>query len=78
MSSHQSSAVSVASVLCAVGVLVIGYRVGRSHAAWKGIRVGTRTARVAHRQAWGYTILMIAGALPLAAGLFYAGYDMSH
>jgi hypothetical protein len=78
MSSHQSSAVSVASVLAAMGVLIIGYRVGRTHAAWKGIRVGQRAVRVAHRQAWGYTILMIFGALTLMAGLFYAGFDLSH
>ena len=38
MTYHQSSVVSVASVLTAATVIVIGYHVGRAHAAHRDLR----------------------------------------
>lgn len=74
---HQSSAVSVVSVLTATTVLVIGYRIGRTHAAWKGVRDAKRAVAAGRRQAWRHTLAATMGAAALLATLVAAGYDLS-
>jgi hypothetical protein len=76
---HQSSAVSVASVLTATTVLVLGYRMGRTHAAWRDVRVAKRAVATNRRRAWRHTIIVVLGTVALmAAALFAAASTSSH
>jgi hypothetical protein len=52
---HQSSAVSVATVMTAATVIVIGYRIGRAHAAWRDVRSVKRDLPAKRKIAWGHT-----------------------
>ena len=74
---HQSSAVSVASVLTATTVLVIGYRLGRTHAAWRDVKSAKRSVSAARRMAWRHTLGFVLGAVALVITLAVAGYELS-
>jgi hypothetical protein len=74
---HQSSAVSVASVLTAATVLVLGYRMGRTHAAWKDVRAAKRAVAVNRRQAWRQTVTLALGTAALLLTILAVGYDLS-
>ncbi|MFI5491264.1 hypothetical protein [Actinoplanes sp. NPDC051859] len=75
MTFHQSSAVSVATVMTAVTVIVIGYRVGRAHAAWRDFRAAKREVPARRKIAWGHTRPLVLGAAFVLATLFVAAYD---
>ena len=78
MTFHQSSAVSVASLLTAATVLVLGYRLGRTHAAWRDLREARRAVVVTRRLARRHTAgLALSGAAVLVT-LFAIGYDLTH
>jgi hypothetical protein len=74
---HPSSAVSVASVLTATTVLVLGYRLGRTHAAWRDVRSAKRSVSASRRAAWRHTVVLVAGAAALLVTLVAAGYDVA-
>jgi hypothetical protein len=74
---HQSSAVSVASVLTAATVLILGYRLGRSHAAWRDVRSAKRSVSASRRAAWRQTLAVFLGAAAVLATLVAAGYDLA-
>jgi hypothetical protein len=78
MTSHQSSAVSVASVLTTATVLALGYRAGRTHAAWRDVRSAKRSVAASRRTAWGHTLRMILGALAILITLAAVGWDAGH
>jgi hypothetical protein len=69
MTYHQSSAVSVASVLTAATVIVLGYRAGRTHAAWRDVRSAKRSVLVNRRYAWSHTIRMVVSGLAILAAI---------
>jgi hypothetical protein len=75
---HQSSAASVATVLTAATVIVIGYRIGRAHAAWRDVRSAKRDVPAKRRVAWGQTRPLIVGAVFLMLTIVATAYDASH
>ena len=77
MTYHQSSAVSVASLLTAATVLVLGYRLGRAHAAWRDVRAAKRAVTVTRRLAWRHTAGLAAGGLAVLVTLIAIGYDLA-
>ncbi|BCJ54955.1 hypothetical protein Asp14428_64300 [Actinoplanes sp. NBRC 14428] len=78
MTYHQSSAVSVATVVTAATVIMIGYRVGRAHAAWRDLRAAKRDVPAKRKIAWGHTRPLLLGALFLLATMVAAAYDAGH
>jgi hypothetical protein len=78
MTHHPSSAVSVAVVLTAAVVLVLGYRFGRAHASWKDVQNSRRSLTVNRRHAWRYTAQLFVGAAALLLTLVAAAYDIGH
>ena len=77
MTYHQSSAVSVASLLTAATVLVLGYRLGRAHAAWRDVREAKRAVAVTRRLAWRHTAGLAAGGVAVLLTLIAIGYDLA-
>ena len=75
---HQSSAVSVATVMTAATVIVIGYRIGRAHAAWRDVRSAKRDLPAKRRTAWGHTRPLIFGGVFLVLTLLATAYDAGH
>jgi hypothetical protein len=75
---HQSSAVSVATVMTAATVIVIGYRIGRAHAAWRDVRAARKDVPRKRRIAWGHTRPLIFGAVFLLLTVTAAAYDAAH
>jgi len=79
MTSHQGSAVSIASVVTTATFLVLGYRFGRTHAAWRDVRAARRTIVLNRRRAVTSTVRTLAwgaaGAVValLTIGAFLAG-----
>lgn len=69
MSHHQSSAVSLASLITAGTVLVIGYRAGRTHAAWRDLRDAKKAVGGARRTAWRHTFVLVMGTIALLLAL---------
>ena len=78
MTYHQSSAVSVATVMTAATVIVIGYRIGRAHAAWRDVRSAKRAVTLHRRHAWGHTFRTVVGALAILVTLAVVAYDAGH
>ena len=68
---------SVASLLTAATVLVLGYRRGRTHAAWRDVRSAKQSVAASRRSAWRHTVTFAAGAAALLITLVAAGYDLS-
>ncbi len=66
---------SVATLITAVTVLVIGYRAGRAHAAWRDLRAAKRDVPAKRKIAWGHTRPLLLGGLLLLVSLIAAGYD---
>ena len=75
---HQSSAVSVATVMTAATVIIIGYRIGRAHAAWRDVRSVKRDLPAKRKIAWGQTRPLVFGALFLILTFAAAAYDAGH
>jgi hypothetical protein len=65
MSHHQSSAVSLASLITVGTILVIGYRAGRTHAAWREHRDVKRAVKITRRTAWRHTVVLAMGTAAL-------------
>jgi hypothetical protein len=78
MSYHQSSAVSVATAMTAATVIILGYRLGRAHAAWQDVRSTKRDLPVKRRTAWGHTRALVIGAVLLLASFLAAVYQGAH
>jgi small-conductance mechanosensitive channel len=74
---HQSSAVSVATVLTATTMIVLGYRAGRTHAAWKDVRAAKQAVRAGRKHAWRHTVVLAAGVIAVLAALLTAGIDLA-
>jgi hypothetical protein len=74
MTYHQSSAVSVASVLATASVLLLGYRAGRTHAAWRDVRSARRAVLVNRRYAWSHTVRMFVVGLAVLAAIAAIAY----
>ena len=62
-------------MITAVTVLVIGYRAGRAHAAWRDLRAARRDVPAKRKIAWGHTRPLLLGGLLLFASLIAAAYD---
>jgi len=77
MSHHQSSAVSVASILTATTVLVLGYRLGRTHAAWRDVRLAKQGVAASRRAAWRHTATLVMGTAAILVTLGFAGYQLA-
>jgi hypothetical protein len=75
MTNHQSP-VSVAIVLTAAAVVLIGFRLGRTSAAWRDVRNARRDVPVKRRVAWRYTRGATGGLLVLIAVLAAAVNDL--
>jgi hypothetical protein len=75
---HQSSAVSVATVMTTATVILIGYRVGRAHAAWADFRRARRDVPAKRRIAWGHTRPLLLGSLFVLAVFVAAAYDAAY
>ena len=69
MTHHQSSAVSVASLIMVGTMLVIGYRAGRTHAAWRDLKYAKQAVGGARRTAWRHTFVLTMGAIALLVTL---------
>ena len=78
MTYHQSSAVSVASVLTTATVLALGYRAGRTHAAWRDVRAAKRAVVANRRHAWGHTLGLLLAAAAILATLAAVAYGAGH
>jgi hypothetical protein len=77
MTFHQSSAVSVATIMIAAAVTLIGYRVGRAHAAWRDVRATKRDVPRKRRIAWRHTRPLVLGSVLLLATVAVA-YNATH
>jgi hypothetical protein len=75
MTYHQSSAVSVAVVLTAATVIVVGYRFGRTHSAWRALHDARQALRTTRRDALAHTVQFIASAVLIMAMLFAAAFN---
>ncbi len=75
MTYHPSSAVSVLAVLATV--VVFGYRLGRTHAAWKDVRAARRAVVSNRRHAWRHTAGLAAVTVALFATLFVTAFEVS-
>ena len=75
MTFHPSSAVSVASVLTAATVIVVGYRHGRIPFAWRASQRRKRAARHTKPHAWIPTAQFMTVVLVVLGVLFAAAYD---
>ena len=74
---HQSSAVGVATLVTATTVLLLGYRLGRTHAAWRDVRAAKRAVHGARRLAWRHTATLAFGGAAILIALMAAGFEMS-
>ncbi|MEV4702546.1 hypothetical protein [Actinoplanes sp. NPDC049316] len=66
---------SVATMITAATVLVIGYRAGRAHAAWRDLRAAKRDVPAKRKIAWGHLRPLLLGAAFLLATLIAAAYN---
>ena len=83
MTYHQSSAVSVATIMIAVAfaaavTLAVGYRTGRAHAAWRDVRSARRDVPIKRRIAWSHTRGLLFVALIVFGALFAAAWNAGH
>ena len=78
MTYHPISAVSVASIVTATTVIIIGYRAGRAHAAWKDLREAKRAVHHTRRHAWAHSARLAGGVLVVLAAVAAGAYDLTH
>ncbi|GAB1642328.1 hypothetical protein [Krasilnikovia sp. MM14-A1259] len=78
MTNDPSSAVSVASIVTAATVIAIGYRLGRTHAAWRDVRSAKRDVPAKRQVAWGHTRGLLLAAGVIVAVLLASAYDAVH
>lgn len=76
MTNHQSPVVSIAIVLTAATVIVLGYGVGRTHAAWLLARATRHEVPKLRRIAWARTRGVAGGILLLITVLAAALNDI--
>ncbi|OJF13328.1 hypothetical protein BG844_15865 [Couchioplanes caeruleus subsp. caeruleus] len=66
-------------MMAAATVIMIGYRVGRAHAAWRDLRATKRDVPAKRKIAWSHTRPLLLGTLfalaTFFATLFAAAYD---
>ena len=73
------TALSIATVMTATVVaVVVGYRIGRAHAAWRDVRSARRDVPVKRRIAWRHTKPLVLGAAFLLLTFAVAAYDAGH
>lgn len=76
MTNHQSSVVSIAIILTAVSVIVLGYGMGRTHAAWQRVSATRHEVPKLRRVAWARTRGVAGGILLLLTVLAAAVNDI--
>jgi hypothetical protein len=64
-------------ILLATGGVLLAYRAGRTHAAWREVRSARFSVRMGRRLAWTHTVRLLAGAAMVTAGLLMAGFELS-
>jgi hypothetical protein len=64
-------------VLIVTGGMLVAYRVGRTHAAWREVRSARFSVRTGRRLAWSHTARLAAGIAMVIAGLLMAGFELS-
>ena len=74
MTYHPGSAVIVAVVLTAATVLVVGYRLGRTHSAWRDVHDARRALRATRRDALASTVQFITASVIILGTLFAAAF----
>jgi hypothetical protein len=62
-------------VLTAATVIVVGYRSGRTHAAWRDMSKARRAMRATRHIALHETVPFIAGTMIVLATLFTLGFS---
>ena len=77
MPHHQSSAVTVASLITVTTVLALGYRAGRTHAAWRDLKEARKAVSGARRSAWRHTLALLIGTVAVLTTLVAAGYGLA-
>ncbi|MFI5931051.1 hypothetical protein [Actinoplanes sp. NPDC051494] len=70
--------VGVATVLTAASILMIGYRVGRTHAAFRDLRAARRDIPGKRKMFWGLARPLILGGLFLLTTFIVAAYNAAH
>ena len=75
MTYHPISAVSLATILTATTVILIGYRAGRTHAAWRDLRDAKRAVQLNRRHAWAHSVRLAATVLAVLATMLIAAYN---
>jgi hypothetical protein len=75
---NHLSPVSVAIIVTATVVVVIGFRLGRTSAAWRDVRNARRDVPVKRRVAWRHTRGVTGGVLLVVAVLAVAANDLIH
>jgi hypothetical protein len=64
--------------MTAATVIVIGYRIGRAHAAWRDVRSVKRDLPNKRRIAWRHTRPLLFGGIFLLLTVTAAAYDAAH
>src|SRR5690242_18998386 len=75
MTYHPSSAVSFAAILTAATVNVVGYRLGRTHSAWRAVHDARQALRSTRRDALASTVQFITASVIILATLFAAAFN---
>ncbi|MDP9819455.1 hypothetical protein [Spirilliplanes yamanashiensis] len=72
MTDHRIAVMSVAALLSTVAMVLLGYGVGRAHAAWLDVRGARRELPHLRRTAWARTRAVAGGVLLLLAAVAVA------
>jgi hypothetical protein len=75
MTYHPSSAVSVVSIVSATVAVLLGYRAGRSQAAWKDLRDAKRAVHINRRNAWRHSLQLAVGVTAVLITLAVVAFD---
>jgi hypothetical protein len=74
-STITNSVVSGGIGVTAATVIVAGYRLGRTHSAWRDVHEARRALRTTRRDALAHTIQFITSAVLILAMLFAAAFN---
>jgi hypothetical protein len=72
MTDHRIAVVSATALLSTVAVVLLGYGVGRAHAAWLDVRGARHELPKLRRAAWARTRAVAGGVLLLLAAVAVA------
>ena len=74
MTQHPGSAVGLATLITAATILILGYRAGRTHAAWRDLREAKKAVKGARRTAWRHVVVLTMGTVALLVTVLAAMY----